>query len=432
MQQFYHKINLKSADILDRLILKGILMHKKLATSIILSFVAATTLSASGYKIPEQSLNATALSAANVAAAHGADASYYNPANMVFNDDKSLLELHLMYIHLPSITFTHASDASKNGESKKEHFFIPTLHYVSPDQGDWRYGLSITAPAGLSKRWDTPEQKTSAEEFTLKTVEINPTLAYKVSENFSIGGGVRAVYAEGVVKSDGLVAPGNVAKRDLEGNTFDYGYNLALTYRTTDDLRLSATYRSHIELDIEGNAKLYKNSVLHHDTDTSVKIHIPAAASLALAYDVTPKTTAEFVAERTYWSVYENLDFEYSDTITDPVLKASFDDPKAKDWKDTNAYRLGVTHRYSDDLTLMVGYLKDKSPIPNHTLAYELPGSDTTSYSGGFLYKLNENKSIGFAYLYADKKDRDNSTKVSGNFTDNSVHLASIAYKMSF
>lgn len=42
----------------------------------------------------------------------------------------------------------------QNGDSKEEHFYVPTFHYVSPMIGDWRYGLSIVAPGGLSKRWD--------------------------------------------------------------------------------------------------------------------------------------------------------------------------------------------------------------------------------------------------------------------------------------
>lgn len=58
---------------------------KKIA---LLSLVTASVLMAGGYKIPETSLNAVALSAANIAHSHGADAAYYNPANMVFMEDK--------------------------------------------------------------------------------------------------------------------------------------------------------------------------------------------------------------------------------------------------------------------------------------------------------------------------------------------------------
>ncbi len=74
--------------------------------SIVISAVASATLMAGGYAIPESSINATALSAAYVANAHGADAAYYNPAAMVYNEDAGLLEVDATYIHLTPIDFS--------------------------------------------------------------------------------------------------------------------------------------------------------------------------------------------------------------------------------------------------------------------------------------------------------------------------------------
>ena len=55
---------------------------------VLLSVLTSTILMAGGYKIPEVSLNAVALGAANVAHSNGADAAYYNPANMAFMKEK--------------------------------------------------------------------------------------------------------------------------------------------------------------------------------------------------------------------------------------------------------------------------------------------------------------------------------------------------------
>ena len=126
-------------------------MKQTVRVATLLSLSAATLL-ASGYRIPEQSLNSVALSAAYVASANGADASYYNPANMSFMENGAFTEVAMTYINLPKVNYTDAT-ASRSGDSKEENFLMPNLHYVSPKMGDWRYGLSITAPAGLSKRW---------------------------------------------------------------------------------------------------------------------------------------------------------------------------------------------------------------------------------------------------------------------------------------
>ncbi|MWV62200.1 hypothetical protein DCO58_05475 [Helicobacter saguini] len=66
-------------------------------------------INANGFKIQEQSLNATALSSAYVAGARGADASYYNPANMGFLNDygenKHEFEFDFSIINIPGFKF---------------------------------------------------------------------------------------------------------------------------------------------------------------------------------------------------------------------------------------------------------------------------------------------------------------------------------------
>ena len=311
-------------------------MTQTVRVATLLSLSAATLL-ASGYRIPEQSLNSVALSAAYVAGANGADASYYNPANMSFMENGAYTEVALTYINLPKVSYTDSLNSAYSGDSKEEKFLMPNVHYVSPMMGDWRYGLSITAPAGLSKRWGGAFEKASSEEFTLEVIEVNPTISYLVNDQFSVGFGLRGVYTDGVVKSSGTVG------RDLEGDSIDFGYNLALSYKPIKDLTLAATYRSKVDLTVEGNADLYSGSTKVFDNiGASVTIPLPASLALAAAYTYE-KTTVEFVYERTYWSAYKDLDFDYDRSIGG--LAPYFDSPKAKNWKDSNAYRIGLSHQ---------------------------------------------------------------------------------------
>lgn len=404
----------------------------KVATLLSLS---AATLLASGYRIPEQSLSSVALSAAYVAGANGADASYYNPANMVFMDSGAQIEAAMTYINLPKVNYTDVLPAGVglNGNSKEEHFFVPTMHYVSPMMGNWRYGLSIVAPAGLSKRWDEAYGKATAEEFTLKVIEINPTASYRFNEQLSAGFGLRGVYSDGIVKSTAAVS------RELTGDSIDFGYNLALTYKPIKELTLSSTYRSKVDLTVDGNADLYSGATkVFNNIGASVTIPLPASLTLAAAYTLD-KTTVEFVFERTYWSAYENLDFNYDQSIGG--LAPYFDAARPKNWKDVNAYRIGVTHQYSDALKLMAGFAIDKNPVPDSTLGFELPDSDAKLYSLGFEYKIDKKMSIGMAYLYDDKESRaiDNrldevnpATGIHGTFTDSAAHLVTASLKYKF
>ncbi len=415
---------------------------KNLVKIIGLSAVAATVVYGSAYKLPEQSAQSVALSGAYVANSSGAGAAYYNPANMSFNKNQTDMELSLMSIGLSKIKYEDNRADTMSGESKAENFIVPTIFISTKDYSDsgLRYGLSIVVPGGLSKRWDDSFPKTFAEEFTLEIVEINPVVSYKINEQFSIGGGVRVVKSEGVVKSDGnIAAAGGVLQRDLTGDSIDYGYNLGVAYKPDETSNISVTYRSNVDITIEGDATLtHATAGLKHESGASVTVPLPATSTLAYSKTFA-STTVELNYEKTYWSAYEELDFEYDkefntgSSAVNGAFKAVFDDPIDKSWKDTTAYRIGVTHKLNEKLTLMAGYAKDENPVPEKTLGYELPDSDATLYSIGANYVIDDKSSVGFGYLLdiKDKRTVKNDT-IDGEFTDATAHLISFAYRTSF
>jgi long-chain fatty acid transport protein len=395
---------------------------------------------AGGWKVPENSINSTALSAAYVANAHGADAAYFNPAAMVFNKEGSSIEGNLTYIHLSRIQYTDLDAPSTTDKSKVENFLVPSFHYVGPSMGNTRFGLSVITPAGLSKRW-SGVGRASAEEFTLETIEVNPSIAYKFNDRFSGAIGARMIYSSGVVKSYATLGPYTIS-RDLEGSSYDFGYNLALHFKPTNNLDLALTYRSKIDLTEEGDAEL---SAVNgsYSGDASVTIPVPAALNLAAAYDINDKTTIELVYERTYWSAYKELDFNYADSPLDftgvvGTLGGTFDDPVAKNWSDSNTYRIGVTHQLDNKWTLMAGYAYDETPANKSTIGFELPDSDAHIFSIGARYQYCEDINIGFGLLY-DKKDKLTITPSDGNgdfnnaeFKDASAILLTVGAQYTF
>jgi len=363
---------------------------KTIVKGLALSAVASSVVMAGGYKIPEQSLNSMALGAAYIAHTTNADTAYFNPANMAFMDDKQYVEGALTLAHLPENDYVLMDPYS--GHTEKENIVIPNAHYVANAIGDFRWGVSLTAPGGLTKKWETPFQKAFAQEFTLKVIELSPSVSYKIMDNLAIGGGVRLIYSEGVVKNDmrdankidGRFPPMTV---DMEGDTVEFGYNLALSYKPTSDITLAATYRSNIDLKEEGTATINGQSM-----DASVTVPLPAALNIAASKTWNNTFTLEAVYERTYWSTYENLEFVGTPLRVTP-----------KNWKDTNTFRIGAT-MVMDKITMMMGFAIDETPVPVETLGFELPDSDAKIFSMGFRYQQNENLSWGAALL-VDSKD---------------------------
>lgn len=403
-----------------------------MAALAVLSFLIVSKVAAAGYKIPEQSSSAVALSAAFVANAEGAAAVYYNPANMVFGGNGEEMELGLSFISLPPLRFSGSVlGAPADARSKEEAVLLPNFHYVFPQGKTFRFGISLSYPFGLSKRWDSPFQKLFAEEFTLKTIELNAVMAARVTDYFSVGGGLRGIYSEGTVKSDGAISPSTRVTREVEGDAFSPGYILALSYRPIKNIAMAATYRSEVIPNLEGRGKLSATGPLSgtYDGPASVEVVLPATAQLATAVTLQ-NAVFEFVYERTYWERYKSLDFAYDSTLNNPVLIGAFDDPVQKNWSDSNTYRMGFSYQYDPATVLMLGFAIDESPVPEETLNFETPDADAQVYSAGISHRANDKFRVAAGYLYAKKERRSvSNAEIDGPF-ESSVHIinASISY----
>ena len=416
---------------------------------LLVSAIAASTLMASGYKIPEQSLNSTALAGAYVSNTSAADASYYNPANMAFMGEGKSIELNLMYAHLNPVQFDgqivdisnpQSHDPStppvikaSTSESSSENFLIPQFYFVSgplDEGGDWHVGLSVNSPAGLSKRWPDGVEALYAKEFTLKVIELNPTVSYRILDNLAIAGGVRFVYSEGVVKTAPNAAL-HGSSMDLTGSSWDIGWNAALSYKPFDAWGMAATYRSNVDMTEDGGQKFDAGppyGVI--TTPASVSLPLPAVLSIATDVSLTESTNLEFVYERAFWSSYNELNIKVPAAGPLPGM------PAAKDWEDSNTFRLGLTQGLGDSVDLMIGLAYDQTPVPDETISFELPDSDAYIGSLGFRWAVNEEMDIGAAILYDQKQDRDvtfaDTQRIEGTFSNSSAVLVSFGLGYKF
>ena len=414
---------------------------------LLVSAVAASTLMASGYKIPEQSLNSTALAGAYVSNTSAADAAYYNPANMAFMSSKRHLEVNAMYAHLNPVEFTGkiydpndmaAGPQETTSESSSEDFIIPQIYIVGAPIGeneDIRLGLSVNAPAGLSKRWPEGIESAYAEEFSLTVIEVNPTLSYRIMDNLAIAGGVRFIYSHGVIKANTTDRPGLAqGALDMEASSWDVGYNLALSYNPLDMWGMALTYRSNVDMTVEGGAQTGLQEAMFDPTmpatlPGSTSLPLPAVLTIATDVDVTESTNIEFVYERTFWSAYEELSIEV------PNMGATL--TSAKDWEDSNTIRLGLTQGLGESLNLMLGFAYDQTPVPDSALSFDLPDSDAMIGSVGLRWAVNEEVDLGAAVLYDVKAERtvaaaDNDKAIDGTFSGSGAVLVSFGLGYKF
>lgn len=416
-------------------------MKKVLSVVALASLFGATSVMASGFRIPEQSLDSTAKAGANIASADKADVAYYNPAGMNLLEDTWHVEGNFTYIYLSEIDYegkaTLTGDTPTSTSSEDENFFVPTVFVVSPDYNGFRFGFSTVAPFGLAKRWRDLTHASSfyATTFELKMIEANPTVSYAFNDMFSIGGGVRLSYSQATLQN---TAFGPLPGRYLDGDTWDWGYNLAANFKPNKDWNFAVTYRSEIDLDFEGGDVEFTIPGIPDPllTKGDVTVTTPAVLSFSAAY-TWDKWTFDLTVDQTQWSEYESLDFTYDDPAFNPLPAGAIPgsggfDFSTKDWDDTWAIRLGVEYELNSQFTLMGAIVYDENPVPEKNGNFDLPDSDAWLFSAGVRYAHSENLEYGIAILYDYKESRTfDNTSIQGEFTNASAFLvtAGLSYK---
>jgi len=395
---------------------------------LIYSLLLSATLFAAGYQIPNNSINSQALSTANIANANGADASYYNPANMTYNDKRHSIELAGTYVQLEPSKY----DSSNNAfhiESKRIQSVIPSLHYVSQklNYKGVRVGFSIVSPAGLTRQWEDMPASATAKKYSLRTIELNPTVAIPLTSKLSLGLGFRYIIADGEIALDA----GAAYSLDMKGSGEAASYNMALAYRATDALNISATYRSQVNLTLSGNGDVTLGAI-PLNSYASMAAPIPANFIFAVAYEFPTETTLEVTYDKTYWSVVQETNFEFEN----PTLEATLGRTQPKKWHDTVAYRVGLTQKL-DTLTLMAGFAYSPNATDDEYVTFSSPETDFLTYSLGARYALNDSLEIGMAGMLAQGKERTISqptkpTGINGTLSARDIYILTFGAECKF
>jgi long-chain fatty acid transport protein len=407
---------------------------------------------ASGFALIEQSAKLQGNAYAGAAAmAEDASIVFFNPAGMT-KIAGTLVTAGLQVV-MPQAKFenqgsTYAlggSLAGGNGGDAGKTGFVPALFFVHSLENGLSYGLGINVPFGLSTEYDNGwVGRYHALNSEVSTVNINPSIAYKVNDLFSFGVGVSAqridakvsnaidfggLDAAGAFASAGLPAgalgltpQGSDGTATLKGDDWSYGYNLGVTFNLTEATTIGLAYRSKIEHTIEGDATFTVPAAIaatlqpagfFSNSSVAATVELPASASFSIFHQINEQWAVMADYTWTEWSSLPELRFEFGNNMSDGVTTLN--------WEDSSRYALGVTFTPNNKLTIRTGVAFDETPIPNDAARTpRIPGADRTWVSLGCGYVFTENLSIDAAYshLFVDdpKIAKDTGAPTSENF----------------
>ncbi|MFH1853928.1 MAG: OmpP1/FadL family transporter [Candidatus Omnitrophota bacterium] len=410
-------------------------MIRKLAVVVPLFFLLSALVSTSVFALGgggfknEAALDAEANGMADVfvAQADSPSAVHFNPAG--------LTQLEGNYVRIggtvevPRNSYT--STAGVETHMQKQLFYIPNMYLVNDIKSkDWKLGLSLTSPYGLGTDWtDDSFSAYQATESNLEFYQINPSIAYKVNDVFSVGFGIDYMMSY-ISKHKRLVPALGGGEFRLKGDDDAWGYNIGVLYKPSERHSFGASYRSEIEMEYEGTARLtglnataqalYSFTSSEYSTAIKSKLVLPKSLAAGYAFSPNEKWTFEVDLEWTDWSsVQEDFVTYPNESSTSPHLGLlNSGNPASKDWHSSLGYGIGTQYRCTDKATLRGGYNFIETPIPSANFDTALPDSNKHCFTFGMGYKLSDSLTVDTSYFGVVLADRNVTNDVASSTSD--------------
>jgi long-chain fatty acid transport protein len=421
---------------------------------------ASATAAASGYRFGSQSVSSQGTAEANGAEAADASTIFANPAGLSRLEGRQIVGgitavvPHSTFQDAGSTRFTRTSTGGVKAQDDYAPSVVaaPTLYYSQKIDGQWSAGLGVFVPYGTKLDYDSNwAGRYSLTNIKLESVNLNPSVAFKLNEQHAFGfgldieymkarlgqavdvpGSIRAAQAAGTGAAlarqiaamggnPAALASAGDAHAGVEGKDWGYGFNLGYLYSPTPDTRFGIAYRSSIKHELKGGAlwdfstvtsdavvnKVLQGASHHANSAARVDVSTPETLSLNAFHQFDAKWAGMADVTWTRNSRMQDIDIQFVGTNEgDLVIR--------QQWKNTVRVALGANYALNDAVTLRGGIAHDDAPVRGDLLRHAaLPDADRLQLSFGANWKLTPASSLDLAYSYLRFSD------ANGNYTNN-------------
>lgn len=410
-----------------------------------------------GFQLLEQ--NASGLGnayAGSAAVAENASTVYFNPAGMTELAERSFsvgaASIHTRYVFHDQGSSVGALGSAPDGANGGATGALPNAYLSWAFSPELRLGLGIGAPFGLKTEYNNPWQGgAQSVRFEIKTANLNPSAAWKVNEQLSLGAGINWQRLEAEYTRDVAVVPlagglipasaaaGTTTRLQLEGES--WGWNAGLLYKLSPATRIGVAYRSEIHYHLRGDNAFFgpAGSALTSfglATNQKATLSLPDTFTLSLVHQLKPDWTLLGDLSRTGWSSIPKLDIIRSSGSS----AGSISQTLHTDFRDSWRAALGLTQQYSPSIRLKYGIAYDQTPVKGaNTRLVSLPDNNRVWLALGGQWKPDAQSSVdlGIARLFIADARIDNNQltdgrgRVTGNYQD-SAWLFGLQYSRAF
>ena len=272
--------------------------------------------SAGGFALPEQSATFLGTSFAGAAAGGDISSMYWNPAALVTAPGMQV-EANVTVGHqstnihaLPGSSLLPTGLATDSGNIFPDFAVIPAFYASYQINRDLFIGLGVNSPFGSSthpanRNWDGFVSSTSS---SIATYDLNPTIAYRITPELSVGVGAQIQYMSVDLRSAQPLTGVPLASSPtviIDGlDHWAFGFTGGVEWQPTRSTQIGFGYRSGINESLNGQFKFSDPNPLFASatTLTQVPVHLPAIATASIRQDLTSTFALLGTAQWTQWS----------------------------------------------------------------------------------------------------------------------------------
>ena len=409
----------------------------KIIPAVMLAALSGTA-AASGFQLLEQGSGLGNAYAGSAAKASDASTIFWNPAGMTQLQAREVSG-GLTAVR-PSFKFDDngsqvgAFATASDGGDAGSWAYVPNGYLSWAVNKDLYLGLGIGAPFGLKTKYDRPwKGSAQSDEFDIKTININPSIAFRVNETVSLGAGVSWQKLEAdYYRQASIGAVGSQVTAHMKIDDDAWGWNIGALFTITPATKVGLSYRSAIQYHTDGTVKASTGA----QSDVKADIKVPDTFVLSVVQKLSDQWEMLGDVSWTGWSSIQNVkiytDPKPANGLPRETLTAQFDDT----WR----FALGANYRYTDTLKFMFGVAYDQTPVKNATTRLTaLPDNDRTWFTLGTQWKPAKEQTLelGLAYLYIQNtkinsdKSAEGRGRVIGDY-DSSVWILGAQYSIAF
>ena len=378
-------------------------------TLLVIALLMPGTIIGGGFQINTQGTKAMGFGGYATAMSLDATAVYFNPGAISHINQHSITAGFSAII--PTTSYLDPYDGNTD---MKTSISVPFHFYgIYKLKKKFTAGLSINTPFSNNTKWDDEwVGRYITQESRLRTLYLQPTIAYEINNHLSAGAGVVAGWAQTKLRKamDYSSSTTTFGESEYKNKGIGFGFNAGI-YFIYNKFSAGISYRSGIKFKLDNGTVTYTDipnganilETIPAETSYKSDINMPGAFDAGMTWKTTEKISLTVNFSLSQWLSNDSVNYAFSEQ---PTLYYS----EAVNYKNSAAVSFGGQYQYNERTLLRAGLAYEKTPVPDGYVRPSLPDANKWSFCGGISYTWKMGLTFDAAIMFQDYK-----TRIEGN-----------------